>query len=306
MVDNGPDVRIEPGSLVSIVMPAYRMGMFIGEALRTVAAQTHSAWEVIVVDDHAPDDGTMGIVQAFATGHPNHRVEFIRHTENQGVSAARNTAIAAANGKLVAFLDPDDRWWPHHLEKLIERFVIGEGCDVATGPVEAFWEGPGAPAPSVWPIAEWQIRSFPAALALNNFIQPSATLVRRSALVNVGGFDTDPGLQHIEDYDLWIRLVEHGCRFAFLRVPTSGYRKHAAAASSDEARMHALHDRLYAKHTAFFRAARGRLTRTLMGRVEPLHDDLGEVKIQLNGPILRSIRFVDECIRRFVRAVRQG
>ena len=292
--------------LCSVVMPAYRMGAYIGMALRSVADQTYTGWEVLVVDDHAPDDGTTAIVSAFAQEHPHHRVELIRHERNQGVSAARNTAISAAQGELVAFLDPDDRWLPIHLERMLECLRTKDVVDVVTGPVETFWEGDGAPAPHVWPIAEWQVRMFPTSLALSNFIQPSASLVRRSVLLEVGGFDTDPNLQHIEDYDLWIRLVERGSKFVFLETHTSSYRRHPMAASHDPARMHGLHDRLYAKHTAFFHNARGKLTTSLMRRVEPLPDELVQLRILLNGPVMRCIRSVDRMLRAVARTLRVG
>jgi len=300
----GFDATLDRRSLISIVLPAYNMGLFIGEALHTVSTQTHTQWEVIVVDDHASEDGTATIVHKFAAEHPQHRVELIRHEHNMGVSAARNTAIAASHGEFVAFLDPDDRWLPMHLERLFEQFTSCVGLDVATGPVEAFWDGPDERAAQVWAIAEWQIRSFPASLALNNFIQPSATLVRREALVKVGGFDTDVALQHIEDYDLWIRLVEEGARFVILKEHTSSYRKHIAAASSDTTRMRILHGRLYAKHVEFFNASRGTLTRTLFDRVDALHAEVVHLNIHLHGPIMRCILFLDRRIKRFGKILR--
>lgn len=304
MTGNHTKTRVDKSSLVSVVMPSFRMGPFIGEALRGVAAQTHAAWEVIVVDDHAPEDGTKAIVQAFAAEHPRNRVVFHRHEHNQGVSAARNSAVALAQGELIAFLDPDDLWLPGHLQMLVERFNAMEGLDVATGPVEAFDDGPGGKPPRTWPIADWQVRFFPATLALNNFIQPSATVVRRSSLLKVGGFDTDPGLQHIEDYDLWIRLVEDGCRFSFLHTPTSRYRRHDGAASSDERRMQTLHDRLHAKHSPFFRSAHARLFVSMQRRMEKLEQEVGHVNIERHGPLMRIIRALDALVRALVRKVR--
>jgi glycosyltransferase involved in cell wall biosynthesis len=256
--------------LVSVIMPAYKVGPFIGAALRSVAAQTHRNWEVIVVDDHAPDDGTKDIVHDFAKEHPQQRVEFIRHARNQGVSAARNTAIEASRGEHIALLDPDDLWAPWHLENCLASFRKEPAVDVCTGPVVHFRIGPPGTYRKLHPLPDWKVDHFPYSLAVHNFIQPSATVVRRTALMEVGGFETDPALQHIEDYDLWIRLVEAGKRFTFLRTPTSGYRKHAEAASADVQRMKELDQRIRKRHEAFFQAGHSRMLWIALDRVEKL------------------------------------
>ena len=295
----------QPEPLISVVMPTYRMGAFIGAALGTVVAQTYTHWEVLVVDDRGPEDGTLAIVQDFSDRLGKGRVRLIQHDVNQGVSAARNTGIAQARGEYVAFLDPDDSWSPDHLSRLWELFRSNKVLDVATGPVEVFQDGPDAPAPWVNAITEWQIRFFPNTLALHNFIQPSASLVRRSALERVGGFDTDPAIQHIEDYDLWLRLVEQGCKFAFLPLPSSRYRKHPGGATSDDARMNSLHDHLYRKHLSFFRTAQAALLKSMMGRVELLKQEVAQVNIERHGPLMRSIRAVDDLLRDLVRKLRR-
>jgi glycosyltransferase involved in cell wall biosynthesis len=294
----------QPGPLVSVVMPTHGMGAFIAAALGSVAAQTYTNWEVLVVDDRGPEDGTLGIVQGFAERWGGARVRLIRHVTNQGVSAARNTGITEARGEFVAFLDPDDLWLPVHLARLLALFHRGKDLDVASGPVELFWEGPGAAAPRLHAIAPWQRRYFPHSLSFSNFIQPSASLVRRSVLLELGGFDTDPAIQHIEDYDLWLRLVEKGSRFAFLEEHTSRYRKHAGAATADQARMNRLHDLLYVKHAAFFRAANAHLWWSLMDRLEVVKAEVGQINIERHGPLLRTILFLDEGMRRLVRSLR--
>ena len=91
-------------ALVSVIMPAYKMGQFIGEALDSVGARTYPHWEVIVLDDAGPEDGMRAAVEAFAAKHADRRVEYIRHETNQDVSAARNTAMSAAEGSVLAFL----------------------------------------------------------------------------------------------------------------------------------------------------------------------------------------------------------
>lgn len=238
----------------SVVVPAYNMGRYIGAALESVAAQSVRCWEVIVVDDCAPDDGTSKIVQEFAARHPDQRIEFIRHEVNTGVSGARNTAIEAAKGEFLAFLDPDDFWLSGYLAAVHAKIDRDESIDVVGTPPIAFWEIPGRPnmKPDVVRFENWQIGQFPASLALGNFLQPSSTVVRRKSVQAVGGFVTDREFQHIEDYDLWIRLAQDGAKFDFVNENLTKYRKHPAAATSDIRRMDELHERLAMRHAGFF------------------------------------------------------
>lgn len=296
----------EVAPLVSVVMPAYKVGPFIAEALASVAAQTYANWEVLVVDDRGPDDGMVGIVRRFAAEHPDHRVELITHEENKGVSAARNTAIAAATGELIAFLDPDDHWFRDHLERVVARFGRPNAPDVVTGPVEFVVERQSKALARRSAQEKWHRTHFPDTLAIYNYIQPSATVLRRSAMEAVGGFDTDPELQHIEDYDLWIRMVDAGFRFAFLNAPTSSYRWHAGGATADVARMRRLDERLVRKHAGFFRRSTTALHKRMLSDIERMDLELAAIRRQQNGPVMRALTALDRLLRWCWNALRNA
>lgn len=276
--------------LVTIVLPAYQMGAYIDAALRSIAVQTEERWEVIVVDDHGPEDGTARIVSDFAKG-VKQRVEYIRHEVNQGVSGARNTGIRAGRGEYVAFLDPDDTWLPHHLQTALAALNGDPGADVACAPVESYRDDPTRAWTHKAHFESWKKNHFPLSLAVYNFILPSAVVARREHVLQVGSFDTAPDLQHIEDYDLWIRLVEAGSRFVLLERISTRYRKHGGGATAQEARFAALHERLFQKHPAFFREGQRRMLRLAL-------DTHHRSEQRNNGPLRSMMRWVDQLLRR--------
>ena len=116
--------------LVSIVMPTYNRADTIQRAIASIHAQSWSDWELIVVDDGSTD-GTRSRLAGL-----DPRVRLLRH-DNQGVTAARNTGLAAAKGELIAFLNSDDEWLPHHLALAVAFFAAHPGEHLFTS---EFWE----------------------------------------------------------------------------------------------------------------------------------------------------------------------
>jgi glycosyltransferase involved in cell wall biosynthesis len=258
-------------ALVSVIVPAYKMGQFIGEALASVGAQTYPHWELIVVDDAGPEDGTRAAAEALAVQHVGHRVEYMRHETNQGVSAARNTAMASAKGDLFAFLDPDDEWRPQYLTRMV---AVLERERNATAVSARWWERKGAEPidrrskPCL--LEEWQTSCFPASLSVKNFIAPSAVVARAERVRALGGFDTAPHMQHVEDYDLWIRMIEAGERIFLLNEALINYRSHEGAATHTVERVRPLIQAITAKHPFFFTNSLRSLVLNLYVRHESL------------------------------------
>ena len=220
--------------LISIVIPCFKMGKYIGEALESVGKQSYAHWEVIAVDDCGPEDGTQAIVESFAANYPDHRVEFTRLEQNGGVSVARNAGIKAAKAEVLAFLDPDDIWTQDHLERhMLARKGKDEPLMVTASKVGIFQDGNGLQVDMLWGYSAWEQQVFPLSLAMRNAMNPSASLVPKALVVSVGGFDEDRALQHTEDWDLWLRLVEAGAEFVFVNEMTGYYRQHAGAGTAD-------------------------------------------------------------------------
>jgi glycosyltransferase involved in cell wall biosynthesis len=99
------------GETISVVIPLYNRRQEVLRALASVLRQSRAADEIVVVDDGSKDGSAEAV-----EGLGNARVRLVRHPQNRGASAARNTGIAAAQGDWIALLDSDDEWAPRKLE----------------------------------------------------------------------------------------------------------------------------------------------------------------------------------------------
>jgi len=102
---------------ISVIIPIYNAERYLSETIESVMAQTYSDWEIVAVDDGSTDK-TPEILK-------DHEKKLSKKLcvitqKNSGVSIARNTAIAAARGEYIAFLDHDDLWLPEKLEKQVK------------------------------------------------------------------------------------------------------------------------------------------------------------------------------------------
>jgi glycosyltransferase involved in cell wall biosynthesis len=285
---------------VSVIIPCYKMGRYVGEALESVGAQTYSEWEIIIVDDAGPDDGTGQTVSDFAKRFPNHRIEFVRHEVNRGVSAARNTAIAKAKGGLLAFLDPDDYWFPTHLEQHLRVRENKPELLVSASGVKMFTQDKRETGGGSWFTSPWEAKIFPFGLAMRNSINPSASVVATEAASRIGGFETAPQLQHVEDWDFWLRLAEIEAPFLFIPEITVAYRKHPGAATTNakvmEERVRAL---MLKHHDRWPVLAAGLLLRQHY-RMENLEGRLLELE---SAPLARVSRRIYRTWKKLRRAV---
>ena len=216
-------------------MPCYKMGCFIGDALASVGAQSYPNWEVIAVDDCGPDDGTRQAIQAFACTYPDHRIEYIRLEENKGVSAARNTAIHAAQGVWLAFLDPDDTWDANKLA--VQCRCILANPDIvgiaAFASIERGGEGVAySPSLSVIGAVEGGISECgPVSITGGRTMFPFCSVVlRRDKVLRVGGFQECLPFQN-EDRLLTACVAALG-PFTVLEEILCTYRVHDGSATT--------------------------------------------------------------------------
>ncbi|MBI4191169.1 MAG: glycosyltransferase [Betaproteobacteria bacterium] len=210
-----------PPPAVSVVIPTYNHAQFLGQALRSVLAQTCAGWEAIVVNNYSQDN-TAEIVAAF----DDPRIQLVNFRNHGIIAASRNHGVQLARAELVAFLDSDDVWYPRKLECCLAR--LEEGYDLVCHG-EA-WTTDGAPARNMFygPEARAAYRSL---LFNGNCISTSAVVVKKTVLRQAGGFNEDARFVTVEDYDLWLRLSRAGARIGFVREILGEYRIHGANAS---------------------------------------------------------------------------
>ena len=221
---------------VSIIIPCYNHGHFLGDAIQSALGQTYPNKEVIVVDDGSTDE-TSSVVANF-----DNAVHYI-YQENRGLSAARNTGIEEANGEYVAFLDADDLWHSNFIIYLLP-VLIG---DIELGAVycgSQFIDVSGRLLPQKQTKVVTPRELF-RELAGGNFFMPHCWLIRRVCLDKVGGFDTK--LRSCEDFDMWLRISRQ-FRVAGIPEVLAYSRVVPGSMSSHAARMFENHLAVVDKH----------------------------------------------------------
>jgi glycosyltransferase involved in cell wall biosynthesis len=215
---------------VSVIIPAYNQARFLGYTVESVLAQTFTDYEIIVVDDGSTD-ATLAVLSAYT---PYLQV---LSQKNAGLSAARNAGLAIARGDMIAFLDADDLWYPEMLALTVAYLQTHPECDLVVGGWD-YIDEVGNPLSGEVTLAPLEARiekDFFKTLILRNQFIIHAILLRRKSLDACGNFDTT--LHALEDWDLWLRLAEHGCHVGFIHQRLVRYRRHRHCMSRDVARM---------------------------------------------------------------------
>lgn len=112
---------MQKNKLVSIITPAFNSEKYIAETINSIAKQTYSNWEHIIIDD-ASTDNTVAIIKQFQK--KDQRIKLIQLHTNAGSAIARNAGIKMAKGSYLTFIDADDLWLPQFIEisiKTIEK-----------------------------------------------------------------------------------------------------------------------------------------------------------------------------------------
>lgn len=224
-LDPMPDMNAPPR--ITVVVPAYNVAPYVGEALQSLRAQSEEDFEAIVIDDGSTD-GTLEAITPFLSD-PRFRV--IKQA-NAGLAAARNSGIAAARGPFVAMLDSDDRYRPRYLEKMLDRIEAEPQVAFVTCDAESFTHGSDHRQIFSRRYAQAEPVTLDGVLTDRTRVFGLCT-IRTDALRAVGGYD--PELRAAEDLDLWLRLLGAGYVGGLVPDVLVDYRRRAGSLSDDRA-----------------------------------------------------------------------
>jgi glycosyltransferase involved in cell wall biosynthesis len=190
---------------VSIIVPTYNAAAFLPEALGSVLRQTYRHWEVVVVDDGSTD-ATRSVVEAQMPSFGG-RLRYL-YQENRGAAAARNTAIRACRGELIALLDADDVWLDNRLDRGVDTLDQNPEVGLVHAQVmridrdgKLIGRPPAPPKKYLSGKIAGHIYSRRAHLLCPTI------LFRRRCLDVAGYFDENTVLRATEDRDLWFRIA---------------------------------------------------------------------------------------------------
>ncbi len=210
LVEAGP---LPSPRLITVAMPVFRVSESdLRAALDSVMAQTWPNWELVVVDDAAPEPH---VARVLAEAAADRRVRVVRRSSNGGIAVASNEAVAHARGEFVAFLDHDDELHPRALE-LVARSL---GANPATDWLFTDEDKIDRRGRYCEPIFKpgWSKHLL---LALN--VASHFRVVRRAMVERVGGHR--PGTEGAQDYDLALRVLAAGGTFSHLPGPLYHWR----------------------------------------------------------------------------------
>ena len=198
------------GPLVSVLVRTRDRARLLRDALASVEAQTYPHVEVVVVND-----GGTSVERVLADFNGSLAIRRVEHDSSRGRSAAANAGLRAARGRYVNFLDDDDLFHPHHVEKLVEVLERTGEDAVYSDCVQRPYRQWGTVVVPTGPAAPYKGIDFDRErLWVGNYIPLMTVMFRRSLIDDVGEFD--PTLDVFEDWDYWIRMAR---RTSFRRVP---------------------------------------------------------------------------------------
>ncbi|MGC1305931.1 MAG: glycosyltransferase family 2 protein [Phormidesmis sp.] len=211
--------RATEPSPVSVCISLYNYQQHITETLESVYRQTQADLDLIIVEDRSTDD-SLAVAKAWLSQHAQrfNTVHLVQHEQNQGLSAARNTAIEISATLTLFILDADNLLYPRCIERCLEALAADPQAAMAYPIIEKFGEAQGLIGNVVW----WRDR-----FKRNNCID-AMSLIRKQALTTVGGYSELEAVGKLgwEDYELWCKFIDQNLYGVPVPEILARYRTH--------------------------------------------------------------------------------
>jgi glycosyltransferase involved in cell wall biosynthesis len=182
---------------VDVIIPTFNRAKTLDRAIQSVLNQTYKNYKLLIVDDGSTDN-TQELLSRYSV-HP--MITILKQT-NQGVSAARNLGVRNSNSPWISFLDSDDEWLPHKLEKQILFFTQSPKCHFLHS--EEIWIRNGVRVNPKLKHNKGSQDLFKRSLEFC-LISPSTVIMKRDLFIQYGPFDES--FTVCEDYDLWLKIL---------------------------------------------------------------------------------------------------
>ncbi|MEM6685812.1 MAG: glycosyltransferase family 2 protein [Bacteroidota bacterium] len=225
--------------LISVITPTYNAETFISDTIDSVRAQSHTNWELILVDD-ASSDRTVEILKSYAAIDDRIKIHILK--TNSGAAIARNTAIEKASGAYIAFLDADDLWKPEKLAKQI-AFMQEKDIAVSFSSYELMDESGRSLGKMVKALPKVDFSK----MLKSNYIGNLTGMYNAETLGKV----YMPNIRKRQDWALWLTLVQK-VGFAYsLAEPLAKYRMREDSISSNKLNLLKYNYTIYRKALKF-------------------------------------------------------
>ncbi|MDN3674144.1 glycosyltransferase family 2 protein [Flavobacterium branchiarum] len=185
----------------SIVVPLYNASNHIENTLKSIFKQTFTDYEIIIINDGSIDDSETKVIDL-----KDSRIS-VYSQKNQGVSVARNLGIEKSKGKLIAFLDADDYWYPNHLETLFELYNDISNCGIYCSRYKIKTVSKQFLLPNhngVEDSFSGIIKDYFYSNAPFRTTWTSSLAISKEILLKFGGFT--PGVTNGQDLELWTKI----------------------------------------------------------------------------------------------------
>ena len=193
--------------LITVLLPVYNGAEEVRRSAFSILEQTYSNFELLIINDGSTDESS-SILDRLT----DPRIKLI-HQTNMGLAATLNRGISLSHGKYIARQDQDDFSYPTRLEKQLAYLEEHPECALL-GTRAEIWVGDKATERAHDHPSENGVLVFE--LLFNNPFVHSSVMLRRDALLEIGGYTTDPSRQPPEDYELWSRISR---RFFVANLP---------------------------------------------------------------------------------------